>query len=132
VLVYPNDEVSKKATSHEKSVIESACAMLYEQALVYYEGKPIGAIAAIPQRYSRLEKGAASTLDLNYIEVFIRDNVPVMIYFLVGGKAEIVRDFLDTCLSLQSEAFETAGVFPTSFTEHQGALVADYGQRAIG
>jgi Alkaline and neutral invertase len=122
----------KKATSHEKSVIESARAMLYEQALVYYEGKPIGAVAAIPQRPSRLEKGAASTLDLNYIEVFIRDNVPVMIYFLVDGKAEIVRDFLDTCLSLQSEAFETAGVFPTSFTEHQGALVADYGQRAIG
>jgi hypothetical protein len=117
----------KKATSHEKSVVESARALLYEQALVYYEGKTIGAVAAIPQRPSRLEKGTASALDLNYIEVFIRDNVPVMIYFLVDGKAEIVRDFLHTCLSLQSEAFETPGVFPTSFTEHQSVLGPDCG-----
>ena len=90
------------------------------------DGQIVGAIAAIPK------KATASGLDLNYNEIFIRDNIPVMIYLLLEGKHEIVRDFLDTCLKLQSTEFQTRGIFPTSFVQHEGKFVADYGQRAIG
>jgi len=109
---------------HEKSVIELAKALFYEKALIKIDGEYIGAIAAIPKD--------ASAHDLNYSEIFIRDNVPVMIYLLLEGKYEIVRHFLNTCLKLQSKHFQTEGIFPTSFTEINGHLVADYGQRAIG
>lgn len=111
----------------EQAIIETARSFLYEQALIELKGKPVGTVAAIP-----LTKKNKSN-DLNYGEVFIRDNVPAMIFFLLDGRGEIVRHFLDTCLELQSKNFQTLGIFPTSFIEEiDGEIKVDYGQRAIG
>ncbi len=110
----------------EQSVVELARSLFYDRAMVQFEGEYVGAVAAI----SKSAKGHHH--DLNYGEIFIRDNVPVMVYLLLEGKYATVRHFLDTCLRLQGQQFETRGIFPTSFVEHNGILVADYGQRAIG
>jgi beta-fructofuranosidase len=64
--------------------------------------------------------------------VFLRDNVPVMLYLLLEGRFDIVRHFLSVCLDLQSNTYQTRGLFPTSFVEENGQLLADYGQRSIG
>jgi Alkaline and neutral invertase len=112
--------------SSEASIIALAQQLITERGLVAVEGQLVGAIAAIPKT------DRAVGPDLNYSEIFIRDNVPVMIYLLIQGKFAIVRHFLETCLKLQSQQFQTRGIFPTSFVEQDGQLVADYGQRAIG
>jgi hypothetical protein len=109
----------------EESLVQLAQSLLYEKALVKVDGEFVGAIASIP-------RNREGSQDLNYNEIFIRDNVPVMIYLLLAGKFEIVRHFLNTCLRLQSDQFQTRGIFPTSFVEIDGKLIADYGQRAIG
>ena len=66
-----------------------------------------------------------------YGEVFLRDNVPVMPLLLIQGRFEVVKHFLEICLDLQSSAYQTRGVFPTSFVEEETGIVADYGQRSI-
>ena len=48
------------------------------------------------------------------------------------GRYGIVRHFLEVSLDLQSSTYQTRGVFPTSFVEEDGKLVADDGQRSIG
>jgi hypothetical protein len=108
---------------NEQRVIETARSLLYQQALVKFRGEHVGTVAAIPRHAGQ---------DLNYNEIFIRDNVPTMIFLLLDGKSEIVRYFLDTCLELQSQQFPTVGIFPTSFVEVDGEIAVDYGQRAIG
>ncbi len=110
----------------EEVVVELAQELFYKKALVKFDGEWVGAIAAIPRAHQ------ASATDLNYGEIFIRDNVPVMAYLLLQGHYAAVRNFLNTCLQLQSDRSETRGVFPTSFVEVNGQMVADYGQRAIG
>ena len=83
--------------------------------------------------------GAAAALEhpgrgdsLNYEEIFLRDNVPVMFHLLLKGRYRLVRHFLVLCMNLQSSEHQTRGLFPTSFIEENGTLVADYGQRSIG
>lgn len=120
--------MSKKKYSQEQLTFNLAKSLLYDQALVKLDGEFVGALAAIPKK-SATNDGKK---DLNYHEIFIRDNIPVMIYLLLDGKHEIVRHFLNTCLQLQSTEFQTRGIFPTSFVEKNGKLIADYGQRAIG
>jgi Alkaline and neutral invertase len=110
----------------EDAVVELAQALFYEKALVKFAGEWVGAIAAIPRAHP------ATAADLNYGEIFIRDNVPVMAYLLIQGEYAAVHNFLITCLQLQSDRSETRGVFPTSFVEVNGQMVGDYGQRAIG
>jgi hypothetical protein len=117
-----------RTNSQEQSIVKRAKSLFYEQALVKLDGQFVGALAAIPKK-SSTDTGEK---DLNYNEIFLRDNVPVMIYLLIDGHYEIVRHFLDTCLKLQSTEFQTRGIFPTSFVEKNGKLIADYGQRAIG
>jgi hypothetical protein len=117
-----------KTASQEASIVEMAESLFYEQALVHHDGEWVGAIAAIPKN----RPSAEFHLDLNYGEIFIRDNVPVMAYLLLQGHYPAVRHFLTTCLRLQSEDAQTIGIFPTSFIEINGQLIADYGQRAIG
>ncbi len=108
----------------ENQIIATARSLLYDEALVKIQGKIVGTVAAIPQQ--------TKNLDLNYNEIFIRDNIPVMIFCLLDGRSDIVRNFLDVCLQLQSGTFPTYGIFPTSFVEVDGHLDVDYGQRAIG
>lgn len=122
--------------SFEASAIATARRLLYEKALVYFNDQPVGTIAAIPQKTRVYKDGRYQTVvpetDLNYTELFIRDNVPTTLFFLLDGRADIARNFLDTCLLLQSKDIYTAGIFPASFHVGRDRLTPDYGQRAIG
>ncbi len=118
--------------SREADVIQTARELLYQQALVKVHGQPVGTLAAIPRYIRRGQGDGAGEADLNYTEIFVRDNIPAMIYFLLDGRGDIVRNFLNQVLKLQSTRDETLGIFPTSFFEENGRIVADYGQRAIG
>ncbi|MBE9176185.1 glycoside hydrolase 100 family protein [Synechocystis salina LEGE 06155] len=111
-------------SSQAQQILDQARRLLYEKAMVKINGQYVGTVAAIPQ---------SDHHDLNYTEVFIRDNVPVMIFLLLQNETEIVQNFLEICLTLQSKGFPTYGIFPTSFVETENhELKADYGQRAIG
>ncbi|MEI6379933.1 MAG: glycoside hydrolase 100 family protein [Cyanobacteriota bacterium ELA615] len=112
----------------EQIIVNLAKSLLYEKALVKLDGQFVGARAAI----ARISQNVHSETDLNYGEIFIRDNVPVMIYLLIDGQYEIVQNFLNICLQLQSTEFQTKGIFPISFIDVNNQLIADYGQRAIG
>ncbi|BAD79308.1 putative neutral invertase [Synechococcus elongatus PCC 6301] len=107
-----------------QTALQTAEQLLWDRALVRYHDQWAGAIAALPEDQ---ELAAA-----NYREIFIRDNVPVMLYLLLQGKTDVVRDFLQLSLSLQSQALQTYGILPTSFVCEETHCVADYGQRAIG
>ena len=113
--VRPNsneDQVIKRAKEH------------FERTLIEIGGKIGGSVAALEH--------PANNDALNYGEIFLRDNVPVMIYLLTQKRYDVVKHFLSVCLDLQSTTYQTRGVFPTSFVEEQGELIADYGQRSIG
>ena len=112
-----------RPNSKEDKIVEAA-EMHFERTLVSMGGHQVGSVAALKHP----SKGDA----LNYGEIFLRDNVPVMIYLLETGRNTIVRHFLRTSLDLQSTSPQTRGVFPTSFVEEGGKLLADYGQRSIG
>ena len=121
---FSQEQLRVRPSSKEEAVVQRAKEH-FERTLVQVRGKLAGSVAALghPQNHQ----------ELNYGEIFLRDNVPVMVYLLLQGRFEIVRNFLDLCLDLQSSAYQTRGVFPTSFIEHkQGVLIADYGQRSIG
>lgn len=104
--------------------------------MVYFRGLPIGTVAAIPQAKHVYSEHHCQLVkpdkDLNYSEIFVRDNVPVMMYCLLDGREDIVENFLNICLELQSDRPDTLGVFPASFYIEQDHITADYGQRAIG
>ncbi len=120
---FSQEQLRVRPSSREDAVVASACEK-FESTLVRVRGQLVGSMAALAHPNRR---EAA-----NYGEVFLRDNVPVMLYLLLQGRTEIVRNFLTVCLDLQSSAYQTRGVFPTSFVEVQGELLADYGQRSIG
>ena len=63
----------------EQIIVNLAKSLLYEKALVKLDGQFVGARAAI----ARISQNVHSETDLNYGEIFIRDNVPVMIYLLI-------------------------------------------------
>jgi len=92
--------------------------------LVEISGELVGSVAALEH--------PTKNKKLNYGEIFLRDNVPVMIYLITQKRYEIVKKFLSVCLELQSSNYQTRGVFPTSFVEENGKLIGDYGQRSIG
>ncbi|KAI9127964.1 hypothetical protein K1719_000957 [Acacia pycnantha] len=106
------------------------------RALVYFDGKPVGTIAALDD----------SKENLNYNQVFVRDFVPSALAFLMKEKHHhIVKNFILNTLYLQSwekkvDKFELgAGVMPASFKVSHGCtakmgetLKADFGQSAIG
>ena len=114
---------SKNTKSREEKIIQAAEAH-FERTLVTVQGQVVGAAAALEH------PGRGDSL--NYEEIFLRDNVPVMFHLLLKGRYRLVRHFLVLCMNLQSGEHQTRGLFPTSFIEENGALVADYGQRSIG
>ena len=75
---------------------------LFEQTLVNVRGQLAGAVAAL--------ESSVHDSELNYGEIFLRDNVPVMVYLL--SRFEIVRHFLDLCLELQSRSTGPAASSP--------------------
>jgi hypothetical protein len=111
--------------------MEAEAWELLEESIIYYQGKPIGTVAAHDPESEAL----------NYDQCFLRDFVPSALVFLMYGKAEIVRNFLVETLKLQShekqiDCFEPgAGLMPASFKVHSKGneefLVADFGELAI-
>ncbi|MFL9457573.1 MULTISPECIES: glycoside hydrolase 100 family protein [Nostocales] len=114
-----------------KHGIEEEAWQLLEQSIIYYQGRPIGTVAA-------LEPGSNA---LNYDQCFIRDFVLSALAFLIKGKPEIVRNFLTETLSLQSQepqidSFKPGpGLMPASFKveseDGRESLTADFGEHAI-
>jgi glycogen debranching enzyme len=111
--------------------MEAEAWKLLEESIIYYQGKPIGTVAAHDPELDAL----------NYDQCFLRDFVPSALVFLMYGKAEIVRNFLIETLKLQShekqmDCFEAgAGLMPASFkvlfNGNEEFLVADFGEQAI-
>jgi hypothetical protein len=104
---------------------------LLEKSIIYYQGRPIGTVAAQDREVKAL----------NYDQCFVRDFVPSALVFLMHGKAEIVRNFLIETLAMQShdkgmDCFAPGlGLMPASFkVEHDGEkefIEADFGEDAI-
>ena len=120
---FSKEQLRIRPGSREEAVVARAREH-FERTLVQVHGQWVGSVAALEDPHHSAEA--------NYGEVFLRDNVPVMLYLLLQGRHGIVRNFLTVCLDLQSSTYQTRGVFPTSFVEQQGELLADYGQRSIG
>lgn len=116
---------------NQKSLQETANWELLENSIIYYDGKPIGTVAAQDPELAAL----------NYDQCFLRDFVPAAFVFLMNGQTDIVRNFLIETLTLQShekqmDCFQPgAGLMPASFkVECNGSqeyLVADFGEQAI-
>ena len=115
------------------SAVEQAYEIL-EDSIMYHNGQPIGTVAALPSKRTMAAE--------NYNECFVRDFIPSALVFLSDGRHEIVRNFLETVLTLRTRRRMVAGheiqpgVMPASFqvvkedgTEH---VQADFGERAIG
>jgi Alkaline and neutral invertase len=118
------------STITQKDWMQSAWNFL-DDSIIYYQGKPIGTQAAKDPYLTAL----------NYDQCFVRDFIPVGLLFLMHGKTEIVRNFLEITLKLQShdpemDCFQPGpGLMPASFkVESNGNeefLTADFGQHAI-
>ncbi|MFA9461563.1 glycoside hydrolase 100 family protein [Thiohalorhabdus methylotrophus] len=100
-----------------------------KQAFVTYRGDPIGTLAA-----SDPARGL-----LNYDQIFVRDFIPVALYFLATGEPALVHRFLERCCQLQAKERSMdcyrpgAGLIPASFkvSDDGTRLVPDYGGQAI-
>ena len=95
-----------RPNSNEEQVLQKAREH-FEATLIGVRGGLAGSVAAMEHR--RADDA------LNYGEIFLRDNVPVMIYLMLEGRCAIVKQFLSGSLHLQSTNVQTRGVFPTSF-----------------
>jgi hypothetical protein len=102
-----------------------------EDSIIYYRGEPVGTVAACDP----------DTEALNYDQCFVRDFAICAIAFLLHGRTEIVRNFLTTVLTLQSQKKQldcfkpSKGLMPASFkvvtTATEEVLKADFGEQAI-
>ncbi len=103
-----------------------------EDSVIYYQGSPVGTVAAHDPNVEAL----------NYDHCFVRDFISSAFVFLFHGKTEIVRNFLIETLALQSETKQMdcfnagQGLMPASFKvlnqEGQQYVTADFGEHAIG
>jgi len=102
-----------------------------ENSIIYYDGQPIGTVAAHDPEMDAL----------NYDQCFVRDFVSSALAFLMKGKVDIVRNFLIKSLALQShekqmDCFKPGpGLMPASFKvesrNNEQRLIADFGEQAI-
>ncbi|MFB2920021.1 MULTISPECIES: glycoside hydrolase 100 family protein [Aerosakkonema] len=114
----------------EDSAVKEAWSAL-ENSIIYYQGRPVGTIAA---RDPDVEA-------LNYDQCFIRDFVSSALVFLLKGRSEIVRNFLEETLKLQPKERQLLsskpgrGLMPASFkvesVHGKERLKADFGEHAI-
>lgn len=100
---FSQEQLRVRPSSKEEAVVQRAREH-FERTLIRVRGELAGSVAALEHPRNHQE--------LNYGEIFLRDNVPVMIYLLTQGRFEIVRNFLDLCLDLQSSAYQTRGCSP--------------------
>lgn len=115
----------------EPTIVEQAWAAL-EESIIYYQGEPIGTIAARDPDIAAL----------NYDQCFVRDFVSSAFLFLIKGRPEIVRNFLEETLKLQPKTRHldsskpSRGLMPASFkvgtVYGKEYLKADFGDHAIG
>jgi Alkaline and neutral invertase len=104
---------------------------LLENSIVEYKGKPIGTLAAADK----------SIKSLNYNQVFLRDFAVSAFAFLLNGRHEIVKNFLEVTIKLQSRVSEmdcflpAKGTMPASFKVSHAPkgekLIPDFGGKAI-
>ncbi|MCY7320606.1 MAG: glycoside hydrolase 100 family protein, partial [Phormidesmis sp. CAN_BIN36] len=114
-----------------QSIEEQAWSAL-EKSIIYFRGQPVGTIAALDPEIAAL----------NYDQCFIRDFVSSALLFLIKGRSEIVRNFLEATLTLQPKTGQldcskpSRGLMPASFKiqsfNGQEYLKADFGDHAIG
>src|SRR5689334_7142564 len=71
--------------------IEEAAWKALEKSIIYYKGRPVGTVAAFD----------VSVEALNYDQCFVRDFVSSALIFLIKGRTDIVRNFLEETLKLQ-------------------------------
>jgi glycogen debranching enzyme len=100
--------------------------------MMFYQGQPIGTVAAQDPDISAL----------NYDQCFVRDFVSAGLLFLIQGRTDIVRNFLEATLKLQPKTrhFDCAkpsrGLMPASFkivlVNGEEYLKPDFGDYAIG
>jgi Alkaline and neutral invertase len=112
--------------------IEEQAWKALEESIVYYQGQPVGTIAALDPEIAAL----------NYDQCFIRDFISSALLFLMQGKPEIVRNFLEVTLKLQPKTGQldcskpSRGLMPASFKiasfNGQEYIKADFGDHAIG
>ncbi len=112
--------------------VEREAWEVLEKSIMYYQGRPVGTLAAID-----------NTLDaLNYDQCFVRDFVSAGLLFLIKGRTEIVHNFLEVTLKLQPkenqlDAYKPGrGMIPASFKvvvsqSGEEYLEADFGEHAI-
>lgn len=115
----------------DSTILDEAWQVL-QKSIIYYNGHPVGTVAA----------SDPSAEALNYDQCFIRDFVSCALVFLMKGKTEIVRNFLVQTLKLQIKERQLdfleagRGLMPASFKvvhgKHEEYLLADFGNHAIG
>lgn len=112
--------------------IEAQAWELLEKSILTYQGREIGTIAAKDP----------DVVALNYDQCFVRDFISSALLFLMRGRTEIVRYFLEETLKLQPKTTQfdsskpSRGLMPASFKiiAYEGGeyLKADFGDHAIG
>lgn len=125
-------DVTRSTSATATTLLEQSAWQALEASILYYQGRPVGTIAA---RDSSVDA-------LNYDQCFVRDFVPSALAFLTRGDTEIVRNFLVETLALQSQERQMdcfkpgQGLMPASFkvqtVSGQERLIADFGEQAIG
>ncbi|WP_414583401.1 glycoside hydrolase 100 family protein [Scytonema sp. PCC 10023] len=111
--------------------IEQEAWTALEKSILYYKGRPVGTVAAYD----------ATVEALNYDQCFVRDFVSSALIFLMKGRTDIVRNFLEETLKLQPkerqlDAYKPGrGLMPASFKVvsdgEEEYLEADFGEHAI-
>ncbi|MBR8834484.1 MAG: glycoside hydrolase 100 family protein [Stigonema ocellatum SAG 48.90 = DSM 106950] len=111
--------------------IEKQAWEALERSIIYYKGLPVGTVAAYD----------VSVEALNYDQCFIRDFISSALIFLMKGRTDIVRNFLEVTLKLQPKEYQLdaykpgRGLMPASFkvvsANNQEYLEADFGEHAI-
>ncbi|WP_353930640.1 glycoside hydrolase 100 family protein [Okeanomitos corallinicola TIOX110] len=111
--------------------LETEAWELIEKSITYYKGNPIGTIVVCDQTQAVL----------NFGHCFIRDFVPSALLFLIKGKYDIVRNFLEKTLKLQPKknlfsAYQPSrGLIPASFKVEsingEESVEPDFGEQAI-
>jgi len=116
----------------EKNNTITEARKLMKKAVVTYNNKPVGTVAAI----------IAGDEALNYDQVFTRDFFVSAAAFILDGEYEIVKNFLSVTADMKSlnksnDCFSAGhGLMPASFKieakNGQDTLESDFGEKAIG
>jgi hypothetical protein len=111
--------------------VEQQAWELLENSIIYYQNRPIGTLVVCDN----------SQIVLNHDHCFVRDFVPAALLFLIKGRYDIVRNFLEQTLQLQPkvkrfDAYTASrGLMPSSFRviseNGQESIEADFGEQAI-